>query len=101
MKTIIKILVFFVSVSMLAQQSSTSAELVKKGLEDKERQTKNSLVKNLAFTNIGPNIMSGRVADIDVNPNDPSEFYVGYASGGLWYTKNNGTTFEAILENKH
>lgn len=38
-------------------------------------------------------------ADIDVNPNDPTEFYVGYASGGLWYTKNNGTSFTPVLDN--
>ena len=43
--------------------------------------------------------MSGRVADIAVNPNDPTEFYVGYASGGLWHTNNNGTTFTPILDN--
>ena len=38
------------------------------------------------------------MADIDVNPNDPTEFYVGYASGGLWYTNNNGTTFTPLLD---
>ena len=37
--------------------------------------------------------MSGRVTDIDANPENPTEFYVAYASGGLWYTNNNGTTF--------
>lgn len=58
-----------------------------------------SLVKNVPFTNIGPSIMSGRVVDIDVNPNKPTEFYVAYASGGLWYTNNNGTSFTAITEN--
>jgi len=58
-----------------------------------------SLVKNVPFTNIGPNIMSGRVVDVDVNPNQPTEFYVAYASGGLWYTNNNGTSFTAITEN--
>ena len=58
-----------------------------------------SLVKNVPFTNIGPSIMSGRVVDVDVNPQKPSEFYVAYASGGLWYTNNNGTTFTPISEN--
>lgn len=43
--------------------------------------------------------MSGRVVDVDVNPQKPSEFYVAYASGGLWYTNNNGTTFTPISEN--
>ncbi|MGB5382918.1 MAG: hypothetical protein WBN19_03650, partial [Lutimonas sp.] len=45
-----------------------------------------SMVKNLKFESIGPAIMSGRVVDLEVNPDNPTEFYVGYASGGLWYT---------------
>ncbi len=60
----------------------------------------NSLVKNVPFTNIGPSVMSGRVVDIDVNPKQPSQFYVAYASGGLWYTKNNGTTFTPVLDSE-
>lgn len=59
----------------------------------------NSLVKNLPFTNIGPSIMSGRIVDVDVNPNNPNEFYAGYASGGVWYTANNGTSFTPIMDN--
>jgi len=59
----------------------------------------NSIVKNIPFTNIGPSIMSGRVVDVDVNPNNPIEFYVAYASGGLWYTNNNGTSFSPIADN--
>lgn len=43
--------------------------------------------------------MSGRVVDIAINPNNTTEFYVGYASGGLWYTNNNGTTFTPVLDN--
>ncbi len=58
----------------------------------------NSVVKNVPFTNIGPTVMSGRVVDIDVNPDNPTEFYVGYASGGVWHTTNNGTTFVPILD---
>ena len=42
--------------------------------------------------------MSGRVVDLAVNPENPSEFYVGYASGGVWHTINNGTTFTPILD---
>jgi photosystem II stability/assembly factor-like uncharacterized protein len=42
--------------------------------------------------------MSGRVVDIEVNPQDPTEFYVAYASGGLWHTKNNGQSFVSIFD---
>ena len=43
--------------------------------------------------------MSGRVVDIDVNPDRPTEFYVAYASGGLWYTRNNGQSFIPVSDN--
>ena len=52
----------------------------------------------IVFRNIGPTIMSGRVTDLEVNPADPTEFYVAYASGGLWHTKNNGHSFEPIFD---
>ncbi len=97
-----KLLFLFValfSVVIVAQQPATSANEVKKGLQQKSQLAENSLVKNLPFKNIGPTIMSGRVVDLAVNPDNPTEFYVGYASGGVWHTKNNGTTFTPILDN--
>ncbi len=52
-------------------------------------------------TNIGPTIMSGRVTDIEVDPNDATHFYAAFATGGLWETKNNGTTFSQIFHDNH
>jgi hypothetical protein len=53
---------------------------------------------SVEFKSIGPTIMSGRVVDLAVNPENPSEFYVAYASGGVWYTNNNGTSFTPIMD---
>lgn len=89
----------FCTTVLLSQQKSTSASDVKASLTKKSEMMNSSLVKNVNFTNIGPTVMSGRVADVAVNPNNTSEFYVGYASGGLWYTNNNGTTFTPVLDN--
>jgi photosystem II stability/assembly factor-like uncharacterized protein len=97
-----KLLFLFVSLFsavLCAQQPATSAADVAQALSQKLQLTQNSLVKNLPFKNIGPTIMSGRVVDLAVNPENPIEFYVGYASGGVWHTKNNGTTFTPILDN--
>ncbi len=57
-------------------------------------------VEHVPFENIGPTIFSGRVSDLEVNPEDPTKFYVAYASGGLWYTENNGTSFEPIFDHE-
>ncbi len=89
----------FISFSVFSQQLSSHVEAVIKTLNQKENLINNSIVKNIAFENIGPTIMSGRVVDLDVNPDNPTEFYAAYASGGLWYTNNNGTTFKPVLDN--
>ena len=54
-----------------------------------------ALVKNLRWRSVGPAIMSGRVSGLAVVESKPNIFYVATASGGLWKTINNGTTFEA------
>jgi photosystem II stability/assembly factor-like uncharacterized protein len=48
--------------------------------------------------NIGPTVFSGRVTDIAVNPINKWEWYVAYASGGLWYTNNNGVSFTPLFQ---
>lgn len=82
-----------------SQQPATSAAILESGLQQKAQLTQNSPVKNLPFKSIGPSIMSGRVVDFAVNPDKPTEFYVGYASGGVWYTNNNGTSFTPVMDN--
>ncbi|MDH7446260.1 exo-alpha-sialidase [Aquimarina sp. 2201CG14-23] len=99
MKTyVLAFLLPLISISIFSQQSATQAEEIQKALLQKKQLEKSSLVKNVPFQNIGPSVMSGRVVDVDVNPDNTTEFYVAYASGGLWYTINNGTTFEPVLD---
>jgi photosystem II stability/assembly factor-like uncharacterized protein len=57
-----------------------------------------SLFSNVPFTNIGPTVCSGRIVDVDVNPSRPTEMYVAYASGGVWYTDNNATSFTPVFD---
>lgn len=97
-KTILVLFSFFTAIGF-AQIATTSSENTEAALKQKAEMSINSMVKNISFANIGPTVMSGRVVDVDVNPENPTEFYVGYASGGLWYTANNGTTYTPILDN--
>ena len=56
-----------------------------------------SIATGIDFRSVGPTVQSGRVADLDVRPDDPSHFYVAYASGGLWKTENNGIDFSPMF----
>ena len=56
--------------------------------------------KGLEMRSIGPAFMSGRIADIAIDPNDQSTWYVGVGSGGVWKTTNKGTTWEPIFEDE-
>ena len=73
---------------VIGQPSPTEESKIVEAYQIKDKLIQNSRVKNINFKNIGPTIMSGRVVALEVNPNDPSEFYVAYASGGVWHTEN-------------
>ncbi|MFK7954362.1 MAG: WD40/YVTN/BNR-like repeat-containing protein, partial [Ekhidna sp.] len=101
------LLLLITSISVSAQRkkkesnpSATSATLRWEGYQQRLAIEENSLVKNVPFRNVGPTVMSGRVVDLAVDPKDPSHFYVAYASGSLWETKNNGTSFEPLFDNQ-
>jgi photosystem II stability/assembly factor-like uncharacterized protein len=56
------------------------------------------LLKRFTWRSIGPAVMGGRIDDIAVDESNPSVMYVGYATGGIWKTVNNGTTWTPIFD---
>lgn len=94
--------ILFVSIltfnSAISQVSPTAASERLNGLWERKLLQNQSLLKDIRFRNIGPSIMSGRVVDVEVNPRDPTEFYVAYATGGLWHTTNNGQSFTPVFD---
>ena len=54
----------------------------------------------LRLRSIGPASASGRVTSFAVNPENPAQYFVGVASGGVWKTVNNGITWTPVFENE-
>lgn len=81
-----------------AQTLPTPAFERNNGLQKRKLQAGDTLLRSIKFRNIGPTAMSGRVVDLEVNPADPTEFYLAFASGGLWHTTTNGQSFEPIFD---
>lgn len=87
-----------VTILSKAQVRPTPAAERLKGLQQRHVLEKRSIINHVKFRNIGPTTMSGRVDDVEANPEDPTEFYVAYATGGLWHTTNNGQSFTSIFD---
>ena len=59
-----------------------------------------STFQGLAMREIGPAMMSGRISDIVIHPDDPSTWYVAVGSGGIWKTENGGTTWSTVFDDE-
>ena len=49
---------------------------------------------------IGPAFTSGRVIGFAVDPTNPAHYFAAAASGGVWKTVNNGTTWVPVFDNE-
>src|SRR5215203_5284213 len=55
-------------------------------------------LKGLELRSLGPALATGRVQDVEIDPKNPSVWYVATAFGGLWKTENRGITFAPIFD---
>lgn len=82
------------------QPSFTPATERIRSFEQRKKLEVSSIVNAVEFEQIGPVVQSGRVSEVAVDPEEPTHFFVAYASGGLWETHNNGTSFEPLFQNE-
>ncbi len=84
--------------TVAAHAQPSSAADIQKSYTDRAALAEKSILKNYPVRNIGPTVQGGRIVDIEVNLSNTKEYYVGYASGGIFKTTNNGITFEPIFD---
>jgi len=86
-----------------------TAGLVLQTVQARQASRKNSffeesirldLLNNLAWRNIGPANMMGRVTDVEGVPGNANIVYVGTASGGIWKTVNGGVTWIPVFDDQ-
>jgi len=80
---------------------STNPELRLKGFEEYKALQAASKFKDLKWQFVGPTNISGRVTDVAVVAPKGNSYtvYAASASGGLWKTENEGTTWTPVFEN--
>ncbi|MEP0176924.1 MAG: glycosyl hydrolase [Paraglaciecola sp.] len=89
-----KLLKAAVAVSLALSCSTVFAE---KSDDDKPIFS-SSTFKAMELRNIGPAYMSGRIADIAIDQNNPSTWFTAVGSGGVWKTTNAGNTWTPIFD---
>ncbi len=57
-----------------------------------------NLFGDLKARHIGPALMSGRINDLEVHPENHRILYVASAGGGVWKSMDAGTTFNPIFD---
>ena len=65
----------------------------------KSKDPVKSALNGFKFRSIGPAFMSGRIADIAIDPKNENVWYVAVGSGGVWKTENAGTTWMPLTDN--
>jgi photosystem II stability/assembly factor-like uncharacterized protein len=96
-KTAITILLSLATTWGLAEVPSSYAKQ-KAAWQHHQTLKTNSPYQGITWRNVGPVFQGGRAVDV-IRPTDqPHVIYVGYASGGVWKSENNGVTFRPLTD---
>ena len=99
--TLLLAVILFFGSAAVAQKAKVKKSPSKKEAakpEAKSDTVKSGTFGGLKWRSIGPAFTSGRIADFAINPTNHSEWYVAVASGHVWKTINNGTTFDPVFD---
>lgn len=87
----------FLSLSLFP---ATSPQERLTSFEKHKALAESSMFKVLEWRNLGPYYQGGRINDIEGYTSNPYKLIVAAASGGLWLTENNGTTWTPLFDNE-
>ncbi len=89
------IVILFITACLLP---GAYAKKAKKKAEEENEVMTSATFSGLKCRSIGPALTSGRIADFAMHPENRFHFYVAVCSGGVWETKNAGTTWTPLFD---
>ncbi len=93
---IVIILLLITSWGLAAVPSSYTNQ--KQAWDDHQKLKTASPYKGITWRSVGPVFQGGRAVDVIRPADQPHVIYVGYASGGVWKSENNGITFRPLTD---
>ncbi|MFN6201343.1 MAG: WD40/YVTN/BNR-like repeat-containing protein, partial [Acidobacteriota bacterium] len=95
---LLSLMILLAAASMVMRQVEP-AEAQERPAEKAADPLSTGTFNGLRLRSIGPAVTGGRVVDFAVDPQDSARYFVAVASGGVWKTINNGTTWTPVFDN--
>src|SRR5438876_3698148 len=83
-----------------ARRLGTDADARKAAFERRAEMEKASLLSEIRFRSVGPEIQGGRVVEIAAPASQPDALVVAFASGGLWRTDDRGGAWAPLFDDE-
>ncbi|MEO6222779.1 MAG: glycosyl hydrolase [Vicinamibacterales bacterium] len=83
---------------VLAAAALFAAAVVPSGQTPSNDRLNAATFEGLELRNIGPALVTGRIADFEVDPKNSSVYYVATAAGGVWKSVNRGITWTSTFD---
>jgi photosystem II stability/assembly factor-like uncharacterized protein len=95
-----KLLNIFSCFAVLVFTSCKSNKETQSPLEQQLQLISSSPFKSIEWRAAGPDVISGRVTDVEGIPGDTSTMYAAYATSGLWKTIDGGNSWKPIFDDQ-
>ena len=90
--------VLVAAASAAAQPPAPAAQRQSRGTEHQTAAP--DLLKNFTWRSVGPAGAGGRIVDVAVAGDSPQTIYVGAATGGVWRSTNEGTSWTPVFDHE-
>lgn len=103
-RSLITLLFLFASFSLANAQNiditPTTVQERSQSIKKRQAMRSQSIFTEYPVRNVGPVVMGGRITDLAVQDENPRNFYIGFASGGIFKTTNSANTMQPIFDNQ-
>jgi len=95
----VAVVLFAVAIASLAASGATTGLQAQAGNADQDVVRK--AATGMTLREVGPAVMGGRIADIEVSAEKVGTWFVAAGSGGVWKTTNAGTTWTPVFDGEN
>jgi photosystem II stability/assembly factor-like uncharacterized protein len=94
-RSLLHLVIFVISVLSACKPSKTE---LASAFEQQQSMSQSSPYNNVNWRAIGPDVISGRVTDVEGIPGDSNIIYAGFATSGLWKTTDAGENWLPLFD---